>query len=297
MKLIYSATITPLKDETHVDQVSLERLLKFNLEMGIKGFFFFGSMGEWALLNNKMREEILEVGASLLKGKAEIIAGISSTGLNGILENMEKASKYGVDSYAVMFPSGWAGPQEPVDYLHHIADVSDRPLYLYYLPSYNGISLTKEELQNILKHTNIKGIKNSSDSLKKRKELLNLRKQIDFLLFEGQEWVVDESLFLGCDGALVGMGSLAGKLFSQIARAVDEGQFKEASRLQNILIEIFDGIYGKNLTTVWIGQKYALELLGLFSTHITLVPSQKELGREEKKRIENCVDKYREYLT
>ncbi len=297
MKMIYSATITPFKDKTTVDQESLEKLLKFNLERGIKGFFFFGSMGEWALLNEKMRVEILEVATSVLKGKVEIIAGISSTGLNGILENMERASKFEVDSYAVMFPGCWAGPKDPVTYITNIAQISDRPIYLYYLPSYNGVSLTMEELKDILSHNNIKGIKNSSDSLKKRKELLILRKKINFLLFEGQEWVVDESLALGCDGALVGMGSLAGKLFSQIANAVDMGNLSEASKLQNILIEIFDGIYGKNLTTVWIGQKYALELLGLFNTHITLVPSERELTQSDKKRIELCINRYRDYLT
>ncbi len=297
MKLIYSATITPFKDTSTVDQDALEKLLKFNLKWGIRGFFFFGSMGEWALLNNKMRVEILEVATSVLKGKAEIIAGISSTGLNGILENIENISKYDVDSYAVMFPAGWAGPDDPVNYMEQIATTSDKPIYLYYLPGYNGVNLSKEQLRGILTHKNVRGIKNSSDSLKKRKELLFLRKELDFLLFEGQEWVVDESLTLGCDGALVGMGSLAGKLFVQIAKAVDKGNLKEASLLQNKLLEIFDGIYGKDLATVWIGQKYALELLGLFTTHITLVPAEKELAETDKIRIEHCIEQYRDYLT
>jgi NAD(P)-dependent dehydrogenase (short-subunit alcohol dehydrogenase family) len=51
---------------------------------------------------------------------------------------------------------------------------------------------------------------------------------------------VDESLRLGCDGALVGMASLGGRLFKAIARAVDEGDGEQAFRLQQVMIEIFD---------------------------------------------------------
>ena len=296
MKKIYSASITPFKETCKIDQKSLEKLLIFNLGKGVDGFFFFGSMGEWALFNDSMRYDLLETAVDTIGDKAEIIVGISSTGLNGIFENIEKFSRYKVDSYAVILPGGWAGPKDPVSYIHSIADKSDRPVYLYYIPSANDIYLSKDQFKEVFLHKNIKGIKNSSDSLRGRKELLLLKKSVQFSLFEGQEWVVDESLILGCDGALVGMGSLAGKLFKRIARAVDSNQYKEAGRLQEILINIFEGVYGKDLSTIWIGQKYALQILGIFSTYITLVPEEQKLENEEKERIDKCIKKYRDYL-
>ncbi len=297
MKKIYSASITPFTDQAEIDGESLERLIRFNLSHKMDGFFFFGTMGEWAVLSERMKHELLEAAVNAIGNQAEIIVGISSTGMNGIFDNMEKFSRYDCHSYVVQLPGGWAKPADPVAYLHRIADKSDKPVYLYYLPHVNGVKFSKSQFLDLFSHSNIKGVKNSSDSLKTRKELLIIKGKADFTLFEGQEWVVDESLALGCDGALVGMAPLGAKIFKMIASAVDNGNLAEARNLQKIVIEIFDGVYGKNLQTVWIGQKYALKLLDIFASFKTLVPSNENaLQEEDMRRIEACIDKYKEYL-
>ena len=297
MKKIYSASITPFTDESTIDTQSLERLIQFNLSHSIDGFFFLGSMGEWLTLDDRMKQDLLEAAVEVVDSRAEIIVGISSTGMNGIVSNMEKFSKYDCQAYLVEFPYGWAQPSNPVSYLHRIADRSGKPLYLYYVPHKSGIKFSKSQFKALFSHSNMRGVKNSSDSLKTRKELLAIREKTDFVLFEGQEWVVDESLALGCDGAMIGLGSLGSKLFKMIATAVDNGDLDDAHRLQEIAIEVFDGVYGKNLETVWIGQKYALTLLGILRSCRTLVPANENALREkDKKRIRACISKYERYL-
>ncbi len=297
MKKIYSASITPFTEKGDIDKKSMEKLLEFDLARGIEGFFFLGTMGEWAVLNSRMKQDILETAVEIIGDRAEIIVGAHATGFHGILENIENYSKYNCTSFAVQLPGGWARPDDPVEYMHRIADFSSKPVYLYYLPGVNGITFSKEQFSDLFGHPNIVGVKNSSDSLRARKELLLLKKKVDFLLFEGQEWVVDESLALGCDGVLVGMAPLGAKLFRNIADAVDSGDLGQAAEYQRIMIEIFDGIYGTGLNTVWAGQKYALKLLNIFSTEKTLVPSQENvLTEENRKRIENCLKDYTVYI-
>ncbi|RKX81523.1 MAG: hypothetical protein DRP60_00415 [Spirochaetes bacterium] len=297
MKKIYSASITPFTVKGDIDKKSLEKLIEFNLERGVEGFFFLGTMGEWAVLSSAMKDDLLETAGGIIGSRAEIIIGAHATGFNGILENIEKYSKYNCHSFAVQLPGGWAKPSDPVSYMHKIADFSTKPVYLYYLPAVNGVGFSKEQFKDLFSHPRIAGVKNSSDSLRARKELLNLKREVEFTLFEGQEWVVDESLALGCDGALVGLAPLGAKLFRSIADSVEAGDFEKARELQSIMIEIFDGIYGMALDTVWVGQKYALKILDIFSSEKSLVPSQENaLGSESKKRIEICVDKYKAYL-
>lgn len=297
MKKIYSASITPFTEKGDIDKKSIEKLLEFDLARGIEGFFFLGTMGEWAVLSSRMKQDVLETAGDSIGNRAEIIVGVHATGFHGILENIEEYSKYNCTSFAVQLPGGWAKPDDPVEYMHKIADYSSKPMYFYYLPGVNGITFSKEQFADLFGHPNIVGVKNSSDSLRARKELLLLKKKVDFLLFEGQEWVVDESLALGCDGALVGMAPLGAKLFRNIADAVDSGDLGQAAEYQRIMIEIFDGIYGSTLDTVWAGQKYALKLLNIFSTEKTLVPSQeKALTEENRKRIENCLKIYTDYI-
>jgi len=297
MKKIYSASITPFTEKGDIDKKSMGKLLEFNMARGIGGFFFLGTMGEWAVQNSRMKQDVLQTAGEIIGDKAEIIVGAHSTGLHGILENIDNYSKYNCTSFAVQLPGGWAKPKNPVEYMHKIADYSSKPIYLYYIPGVNGITFSKEQFADLFAHPNIIGVKNSSDSLRARKELLILKKSVDFLLFEGQEWVVDESLALGCDGALVGMAPLGAKLFRKIADSVDSGDLKQAADYQKIMIDIFDGIYGSGLTSVWAGQKYALKLLDIFSSAKVLVPAEEDaLTDTVKKRIENCLNTYRDYI-
>ena len=66
--------------------------------------------------------------------------------------------------------------------------------------------------------------------------------------------------------------------------------------LQHDLIKVFWGVYGKDLSTVWLGQKYALEKLGIFSTHKTLIQDESALTEQRKKEIENCLEEYKAFL-
>ena len=85
MKKIYSASITPFTESGALDVKSLERLLEFNIGIGIEGFFFLGTMGEWAVLGNRMKLELLEA-ESQMAGHAEEIA--DSTRMDSVADSM-----------------------------------------------------------------------------------------------------------------------------------------------------------------------------------------------------------------
>ena len=296
MKMIFSASMTPLAENGTIDIKSLERMLERNIRHGINGFFLLGTMGEWTQLRDSDKSTLVSEACRIIGKRAEILAGISGTSLNVSLKNMESLSKYDVDAYVVTIPPPAYSHIEHVDYVKAVADRSDKPVYFYYLPHLSGKDLSYDEFKEILSHPKIKGIKNSSGSMKTRKELLMLKEEADFRLFEGHEWAVDEALILGCDGALVGMAPLGSNIFTSIAKAVDKRDFKKAMELQHILVKIFWGVYGEDLSTVWIGQKYALEKLGIFSNHNTPIQQEKALTPQRISEIDECIGKYREIL-
>ena len=131
-----------------------------------------------------------------------------------------------------------------------------------------------------------------------RRELLLMRRERGFktLLMEGQEWAVDEALMVGNDGMVCGMAALTSKPMVELARAAERGDWNEARRLQELLIEIYHGVYGITIGNCWNGQKYALQYLGLIETPLTLAQEMSLLTDDVKKRVEACVDKYRKEL-
>ncbi len=288
--------MTPLTEEGKIDIKSLERMLERNIRHGIDGFFFLGTMGEWTQFDDSQKDTLVSEACRIIGKRAEVLAAISATSLNGSKSNMDKLAKYDVSAYVITLPPGAYSQVNQMEFIKTLADRSDRPVYFYYLPGVSGRSFTYDEFKEILSHPKIKGIKNSSGSMNTRKELLMLKKEAEFNLFEGHEWAVEEALMVGCDGALVGMAPLGSNIFKSISRAVDKGDFEKAIKLQHDLVKIFWGVYGKDLSTVWLGQKYALKKLGIFSTHKTFIQSEGVLTPQRIKEIDKCLEEYRVLL-
>jgi 4-hydroxy-tetrahydrodipicolinate synthase len=295
-KQIISAAVTPFTDKGALDLDSAARLYQSGLRHGLDGFFIMGSMGEWALLTSEERDRLAELACSVIGNRAKILLGISDTGMPSILRNMERWQHLTHSHWTVIPPGNWAGPGDPVAYMHELADRADRPLYFYYLPQFNGVTISMGQFRDILAHPRIAGVKNSSGSMRLRKELLFIKREADFELYEGEEWALDESLMLGCDGAVAGFASTAGKIMKELAARVDAGDFPSASRLQFRLMELFYAIYGPQVTWWIAGQKYALQYLGVLDAATTRAAAQQGLPESARAAIRACVDANRESL-
>lgn len=296
MRQILSAAVTPFSDNDELDLASAARLYERGLRQGIDGFFIFGSMGEWALLTPEEKLELAELACSVIGSRAKLLVGISDTGLSSILRNAQRLQHLGHSHWTVLLPGGWAGPADPVKYVHTLANALDRPLFFYYLPGVNNVVLSPEQFRDILAHPRVAGVKNSAGSISVRKELLILKESVDFELYDGDEWAVDEALALGCDGVIAGFASTGGALMKRIAAQVESGNLEEASKLQYKLIDIYHNIYGSGVRWWCAGQKYALKYLGVLSSARTRVPAQQNLPEEHKALIRACIESNSEYL-
>ena len=95
---------------------------------------------------------------------------------------------------------------------------------------------------------------------------------------------------------ICGMGALCSKMMKKLSSAVDRGDFAAAREAQNNMIKVFHGVYGIDISNCWNGQKYALVKLGLISTPYTIAQGMESLTGEAKKRVENCIAKYKNEL-
>ncbi len=297
MKKVYSASVTPLQEDGSLDLPGLKNLVDRGVRHGLDGLFLLGSMGEWGSFDSDFKEALVKEAAAAVNRRMELLVGINATSLNLSLEQVRRYAKYDFDSYVFMLP-GRTSSLDPVKSILKVLDAADRGVYYYHCPPNNHIALSLKDFEVILSHPNLKGIKNSASDMWLRKELLWMRREKGFSarFLEGQEWAVDEALIIGCDGMLCGMGALASKVMVRLARAVDHGDYAEAVRLQSVLLGIFHGVYGVDVVNIWNGQKYALSRLGIISSSFTLAQEMSLLTEEAKRRIEHCLEQYREEL-
>jgi len=296
-KKVISATVTPLLENGPLDKAGLKNILERNIRHGIDGVFLFGSMGEWGSFSNTFKEETVELACGIVEHRMEVLVGINATSLPLSLEIMKSYRKYDFDAYVFM-PPGKTSALDPVKSVLSVLDAADRPVYLYHCPPANGINFTLGQFETMMQHPNLKGIKNSSSNMRLRRELLLMRaeKGLKTLLFEGQEWAADEALIAGCDGMICGMGALCSKMMRKLADCADRSDIAGAIEVQNNMIRVFHGVYGIDLGNVWNGQKYALMKLGLIASPFTYAQEMDSLTVEAKKRIENCLEEFKQEL-
>ncbi len=295
-KKVYSASVTPLAEDGGLDVEGLGRIFERNIRHGVDGIFILGSMGEWQCFDSAFRDRLVAESVRALAGRTELLVGITDVSTEAALDNMRRAAEHAFDSYVFMLPKN--GVSDPVREVCRVLDAADRPVYYYHCPPNNGIELSLAQFEAILSHPNLKGVKNSASNMWLRRELILLKQEkgLKPVLLEGQEWAADEALLVGYDGMLCGMGALGSRFMVGIARAVDGGDVAEAVRLQNRFIGLFHGVYGADLSTVWVGQKYALKSLGLCASERTLAQRMEALTETRKREIEAYVEAFRKEL-
>lgn len=294
MKKVISATVTPLLANGALDKEGLKKILERNILHGLDGVFLFGSMGEWGSFSNEFKAEAVELTVKTVQHRMDVLAGINATSLPLSLAIMKDYAKYDIDAYVFMLP-GKTSALDPVKSILQVLDAAEKPVYYYHCPPNNGINLSLTQFEQIMKHPNLKGIKNSSSNMWLRRELLLLReeKNLKTLFFEGQEWAADEALIAGCDGMICGMGALCSKMMKTLAQCVDNGDITGAVAAQNRMIKLFHGVYGIDLANVWNGQKYALMKLGLIASPFTFAQEMSSLDESAEKRIEACLNEFK----
>ena len=286
---LLNALVTPLDTNGRGDVKSLNRLLSYGLNVGIDGFFLFGNMGEGLYLQARDKYKLARAACERINQSADLVIGVNALDESGIYRNIEEFSDLNNGYFAAMLPGKDKIKDSAVDMLHRIADFCDRPFFLYYIPQANGVIFNSREFKEIFSHPNIIGLKNSSGTISLRKELIFLKQEIDFLLYEGCEWGIDEALSLGCDGIIVGLGTLGGTLFRKLIDAFTNDKLQQAHKYQMDLLRVFHMVYGENNSCSIIGQKYALYKLGLLSTFKTLHPRQQNLPLANRRQIEQCL--------
>ena len=297
MKKVISAAVTPLLENGSLDKDGLKNILERNIRHGLDGVFLFGSMGEWGSFSNEFKAEAVELTVDIVRHRMEVLAGINATSLPLSLGIMKDYAGFDVDAYVFMLP-GKTSALDPVKSILAVLDAADKPVYYYHCPPNNGINLSLSQFETIMRHPNLKGIKNSSSNMWLRRELLLMReeKQLDTLFFEGQEWAADEALIAGCDGMICGMGALCSRMMKTLAQCVDRGDIPGAVATQNRMIKLFHGVYGIDLANVWNGQKYALMKLGLIASPFTFAQEMDSLDEAAKNRVEACLAEFKTEL-
>ncbi|MBN1146024.1 MAG: dihydrodipicolinate synthase family protein [Anaerolineales bacterium] len=232
--------VTPCNRSGEPDLNGLQAVCKEMLAASYKGIFVAGSTGRGPWFGRSDREKICRAAAAYVNGVVPLIAGVTGSGLPDMLENARMMADSGAQIAVATVPGYYKyNPQEIEIIYLRFADASPLPVMVYDIPEFTNTKLDQDMILRLAMHGNIIAFKDSSTDFDRFRELLAaLEQQPDFLLFQGKENLIFDSLRLGASGFIVSLIHLAPATFIKLYQAARAGDFAAGNLIQKEVAEI-----------------------------------------------------------
>lgn len=249
MKLqgIYTALLTPFDQHNQINKKELQKLVRYNRDLGVQGFYVGGSTGEAFLLNTAERKQIMEIVAETVRKEApelKLIAHIGSINEAEALELALHAKALSYDAISSVAPFYYKFTFDEIrNYYFRLADQSGMPMIVYHFPAFSGVNMGVKEISTFFEKENIIGIKFTSNDFFTMEQIKTAFP--DKLVFNGFDEMFLAGLSMGADGAIGSTYNFMADKFVEIKRLFDCGEIaaaqaiqKEANRMIKVLCDI-----------------------------------------------------------
>ena len=278
--------VTPLAAPDKLDVASTKRMVRHLVDGGVDGIFLLGTTGEGPHLPYAIREELVKVVCSAVKGKVPVLVGITETDMEDALAFAAKCKAFGAAGVVAAPPYYFKLTQdEGCAWFRELADRSPLPLVIYDMPAHTDTIVEPATVAKLARHPNIVGMKDSENNIGRLEECLKLfADRKDFCYFCGCAANSAVALKNGADGIVPSVGNFLPKMYQDLYEAGIRGDEAEAERLQQETIEIGKiNTAGLTLGESLAGLKVICNMIGLCDTYMW--PPLTELAPEVVERI------------
>ena len=262
LKGIFAPVITTFKEDGELDRAGFEHNIRAHVQAGVRGVVVAGSTGEAPLLDERERESICEWARQHVPNDRMLLAGVGAESTRTTLKLAEGAAERGIDAVLVVAPHyfGSAMTQDALraHYLR-VADDSPVPVMLYNIPKYMHFKLSQPLVQELARHENVIGIKDSSGERELLETYLTAQSS-DFTVFTGSGQLWGTALQMGARGGILAVSLFAPALTTAVWEAVARKDGVSAETLQSRLTPLARIIVGELGVA---GVKGAMDCVGL----------------------------------
>lgn len=227
---IFTALLTPFDKHDRVNEKELEKLVRFNLRMGARGFYVGGSTAEAFLLSTDERKQIMDV-VKTAAPDATLIAHIGSIREGEATELALHAKALGYDAISSVTPFYYKFSFAEIrQYYFRLADAAGLPMLVYHIPTFSGVNMGLAEMGQFLGDDRFLGIKyTSNDFFTMERCKTNFPQKI---VYNGFDEMFLAGLSMGADGGIGSTYNFMADKFVEIKRLFDAGELGAAQEIQ-----------------------------------------------------------------
>lgn len=261
LKGVFTAIITPFKEDGSIDEECLKKLIDFNIENGVSGIVPCGTTGESPTLTHEEHAKVVKLTVEHVNGRVLVIAGAGSNSTAEAIKMSKEAEADGADALLIVNPYYNKPTQEGL-YLHFkaVADSVKIPVIVYNIKGRTGVNVETSTLMRIIEACpNVKAVKEASGDLNQMKDVIAQRPP-GFSVLSGDDGITLDLIKAGGEGVISVASNLIPERMVKLVNTALEGNFEEADKLQEELEPFFSAEF---IETNPIPIKCALALKGM----------------------------------
>jgi 4-hydroxy-tetrahydrodipicolinate synthase len=277
-----TALVTPFRRDQSLDEETLRKLVRRQIDAGINFLVPCGTTGESPTLTLPEHLRVVEIALEEAQGKVPVLGGAGGYNTQEVIELACELERLGVDGVLSVTPYYNKPTQEGL-YQHYkaIASAIRIPIIVYSVQGRTGVNVEPSSLARLAQIENIVGVKEASGNIAQMAAILN-EVPSDFIVLSGDDAVTIPLMALGGRGIVsVVSNEIPGEM-TQLAQACLRGDFESARAIQKRFFPLMSVNFVESNP---IPVKAGMGLMGLLEPVFRLPmvpPSPANLARIEK---------------
>lgn len=237
-KGVVPATITPFTKDGELNEPMFRKIMEFNIESGVDGFWISGGTGESVLLSESELIRTAEISAELCADRAASIVHVGALTTDSSARMARAAKNAGADAIACVPPFFYHPSDDAVIYHYQaVVEAAELPLFVYNQPKYTGVEFTPALMERVVREVPmVAGVKHSAPDFN------NIRRFTDMGLavFTGSGSLFISALLTGAVGIVDGPLTVAPNLWIGAYRSYQQGEIERAWLYQKKANKLID---------------------------------------------------------
>jgi 4-hydroxy-tetrahydrodipicolinate synthase len=237
-----TAIVTPFRsnDAQALDELTLRRLVRRQIELGINFLVPCGTTGESPTLTRKEHLRVVEITLEEAQGKVPVLAGAGGYNTHEVIELAKELESLGADGILSVTPYYNKPTQEGL-YLHYRAIASSLriPIMVYSVQGRTGVNVEPATLVRLAGIDNIIGVKEASGNINQIGAVIHQVPE-NFLVLSGDDSMTLPLMALGGKGIISVAANEIPAEMTRLAQLCLQGDFAGARKLHHRYLELMD---------------------------------------------------------
>ncbi|MBK7926555.1 MAG: 4-hydroxy-tetrahydrodipicolinate synthase [Bryobacterales bacterium] len=255
-----TALVTPFNSDGSLDEATLRKLVRRQIEAGIHFLVPCGTTGESPTLSHAEHLRVVEITLEEAKGKVPVMAGAGGYNTAEVIALARELEAMGADGLLSVTPYYNKPTQEGL-YQHYkaIASAVKLPIVVYSVQGRTGVNVEPATLRRLSAIENIVGVKEASGNIGQMAQVVH-QAPASFAVLSGDDSITIPLAALGGKGIISVASNEIPAEMSQLAACCLKGDFAGARAIQQKILPLMDvNFVESNPGPV----KYAMARMGL----------------------------------